>query len=128
MRLRFLHLILCYPCNVQYLSSGTLSTLVGADVFLPHAIISIWDNATTFDPERWLKGEPEPSAFKYTAFNAGPRLCLGMNMAYLEAKFLVAKIMQRYEVEVQSGQDFAYQVTLTMPIKNGLFAKLKARA
>eukprot|EP00730_Choanoeca_flexa_P019627 TRINITY_DN9596_c0_g1_i3.p1 TRINITY_DN9596_c0_g1~~TRINITY_DN9596_c0_g1_i3.p1 ORF type:complete len:490 (+),score=170.00 TRINITY_DN9596_c0_g1_i3:79-1548(+) len=89
---------------------------------------SIWDNATTFDPERWLKGEPEPSAFKYTAFNAGPRLCLGMNMAYLEAKFLVAKIMQRYEVEVQSGQDFAYQVTLTMPIKNGLFAKLKARA
>ena len=32
---------------------------------------SLWPNAETFDPDRWLTNEPEPSAFKFIAFNAG---------------------------------------------------------
>eukprot|EP00045_Choanoeca_perplexa_P008994 m.85122 g.85122 ORF g.85122 m.85122 type:complete len:490 (+) comp14710_c0_seq2:44-1513(+) len=113
--------------NDDVLPDGTQIRAGSVVVYMPWVMgrsESIWENATTFDPERWLQGKPEPSAFKYTAFNAGPRLCLGMNMAYLEAKFLIAMMVQRYDVQVQSGQDFAYQVTLTMPIKNGLFAKL----
>jgi cytochrome P450 len=74
-----------------------------------------------YDPERWLNGDPEPSAFKFIAFNAGlyavyrgrldayigisvgPRLCLGQRMAYVEAEMLLAMIFQRYKVTVSPG-------------------------
>ena len=46
---------------------------------------SIWGaDAAAFDPERWLTGGPLPSPFKFPAFQAGPRVCLGQTMAYLE--------------------------------------------
>ena len=51
----------------------------------------IWgEDAAEFRPERFLEtnkdGELQfvkPSSFKFTAFQAGKRICMGMNMAYV---------------------------------------------
>ena len=40
----------------------------------------------------------------------GPRLCLGMNMAYLEAKLMVAMILQRFTFRVEPGESAAVKV------------------
>lgn len=108
------------------------SFLTHAITSLSHESRSLWDNAMTFNPDRWLRGDPAPSHFKYTAFNAGkwrrgqvntrfflpintlyfgmsslrsgPRLCLGMNMAYLEAEYLIVAMMQKLDVTVQPGK------------------------
>ena len=52
----------------------------------------IWGaDACQYRPERWLDDEGafrNESPFKYPAFNAGPRLCLGKEMAYLQVRFL----------------------------------------
>ena len=48
----------------------------------------VWPN---YDPDRFmlqrwldLKADTRPSNFAYPQFNAGPRLCLGKNLALLE--------------------------------------------
>ncbi len=35
---------------------------------------------------------------------AGPRLCLGQSMAYVEAKMVVAMVLQQFEVKVSPGK------------------------
>lgn len=43
---------------------------------------SLWKNCNEFRPERFIE-DPKPSPFIFTAFQAGPRICLGQNMAIL---------------------------------------------
>lgn len=54
----------------------------------------LWgEDAAEYKPERWLNGngEYEPqSPFKFTAFQAGPRTCLGKDSAYLQMKMTAA--------------------------------------
>jgi len=56
-------------------------------------IESIWGpDAMTFRPQRWLEMKKPPSAFKFPTFNAGPRLCLGLQNAHF--KFYILYFMQ----------------------------------
>ncbi|KAL6538550.1 hypothetical protein OROGR_012538 [Orobanche gracilis] len=43
------------------------------------------------------------SAYKFTTFNGGPRLCLGKDFAYYQMKFVVASILLRYKVVVAAN-------------------------
>ena len=118
---------------------------------------SLWPEASRFHPERWMTNEPEPSAFKFIAFNAGwlfmcaalcdsagPRICLGQSMAYVEAKMALAMLLQRFHVQVTpgspiackfseanmdalAGQDPVYLPSLTLPRKFGLKARAQHR-
>ncbi|XP_047319607.1 cytochrome P450 86B1 [Impatiens glandulifera] len=91
----------------------------------------IWGNdCLEFKPERWLKDGKRfmsESAYKFTAFNGGPRLCLGKDFAYYQMKFVAASILCRYRVEVVAGQVVAPKLALTMYMKNGLKVKLQQR-
>ncbi|XP_024967532.1 cytochrome P450 704C1-like [Cynara cardunculus var. scolymus] len=62
-------------------------------VYMPYAMgrmTFIWgDDALEFKPERWLdeNGVFHPaSPFKFTAFQAGPRTCMGRDFAYRQMK------------------------------------------
>lgn len=56
-----------------------------------------------FVPERWLPDEPEgqwgDKLETSVPFHSGPRGCLGKNLAYLEMRFIIAKLLWRYDVE-----------------------------
>lgn len=84
---------------------------------------SIWEDCLTFKPERFLNN-PKPSPFVFTAFQAGPRTCLGQNLAILEMKCCLARLLLRYDFV--AGQDLStitYINSLTLPIKNGILVK-----
>lgn len=59
-----------------------------------------------FRPERWLSWDEVEGkwrfegvdAFTYPVFQAGPRVCLGKEMAFLQMKRVVAGIMRRFRV------------------------------
>ncbi|KAG2537365.1 cytochrome P450 86B1-like [Panicum virgatum] len=91
---------------------------------------SIWgDDCREYRPERWLRdgrftGE---SAYKFTAFNGGPRLCLGKDFAYYQMKFAAASILRRYRVRVVEGHPVAPKMALTMYMKHGLKVTLAKR-
>lgn len=74
-------------------------------------------DALEFRPERWLEMEKRPSAFEFPAFQAGPRSCIGMNLAILEAKTFIAVTLQQFNVEIppELPQERGYV------LKSGLF-------
>jgi cytochrome P450 len=103
----------------------------------------IWPEPLEFKPERWLQQEQEPgqessgslwkptpqvSDYQYPVFNAGPRLCLGRPLAYLEMIMMVAIIFGRYDLT--EAQEHTEEVTqgLVAPMKHGLKVVLTRRS
>jgi cytochrome P450 len=56
-----------------------------------------------FYPERWLKDSEETRAPKSLSFGAGPRFCPGRNLAFLEAKAVLAMIARNFEIELDGS-------------------------
>ncbi|KAJ8512295.1 hypothetical protein OPV22_002729 [Ensete ventricosum] len=91
---------------------------------------SIWGkDCRDYKPERWLKDGRfmSESAYKFTAFNGGPRLCLGKDFAYYQMKFVAASILRRYHVRVAEGHPVVPKMALTMYMKYGLKVTLCRR-
>ncbi|XP_057518318.1 cytochrome P450 86B1-like [Amaranthus tricolor] len=92
---------------------------------------SIWGmDCREYKPERWLKNGHfmNKSAFKFTAFNGGPRLCLGKQFSYYQMKFVAASLIFRYRVQVVQNQLVQPRLALTLYIKHGLKVKLTRRS
>ncbi|CAN4123780.1 unnamed protein product [Withania somnifera] len=91
---------------------------------------AIWGkDCREYRPERWLRDGryvSEP-AYRFTAFNGGPRLCLGKDFAYYQMKFSAASILWRYHVKVVEGHPVMPKMALTMYLKYGLQVKLSRR-
>ncbi|KAK1416366.1 hypothetical protein QVD17_32157 [Tagetes erecta] len=92
---------------------------------------AIWGkDCRDFQPERWLRDKrfTSESAYKFPAFNGGPRLCLGKDFAYYQMKFVAASILYRYKVMVVEDHLVAPKLALTMYMKHGLKVKLCRRS
>lgn len=58
-----------------------------------------------FDPQRWLPGRVESiPPLAYLPFGTGPRACIGKDFALTEMVFVVAMLMQRFEIKCEPGQ------------------------
>uniref|UniRef100_A0A6N2LID9 Cytochrome P450 n=1 Tax=Salix viminalis TaxID=40686 RepID=A0A6N2LID9_SALVM len=93
---------------------------------------AVWGrDCREFKPERWLRITDgrfmSESAYKFTAFNGGPRLCLGKDFAYYQMKFAVASILYRYHVKVVKDHPVVPKLALTMYMKHGLKVNLVRR-
>ncbi|XP_020593406.1 LOW QUALITY PROTEIN: cytochrome P450 86B1-like [Phalaenopsis equestris] len=91
---------------------------------------SIWGkDCREYKPERWLKDGRyvSESAYKFSAFNGGPRLCLGKDFAYYQMKFVAANVLRRYHISVVEGHPVAPKMALTMYMKYGLKVTLRRR-
>ncbi|KMT15239.1 hypothetical protein BVRB_3g063480 [Beta vulgaris subsp. vulgaris] len=91
----------------------------------------IWgEDCYEFKPERWLENEvyKPNSPFRYPIFHAGPRVCLGKEMAYIQMKSIVASMVEKYDVDVLEKEKRPdYLLSLTLRMKNGLSVRLKKR-
>ncbi|KAI8146652.1 cytochrome P450 [Fennellomyces sp. T-0311] len=92
----------------------------------------VWGvDAKQFVPERWITPEGElrrESQGMWPAFHAGPRVCLGQHLATLEALVAITFLLKRYKFTLVPGQDITYQVSLTLPMKNGMKVTVEKRA
>ncbi|KAL5759143.1 hypothetical protein ACOSQ2_017981 [Xanthoceras sorbifolium] len=91
---------------------------------------AIWGkDCREFKPERWMRDGRfmSESAYKFTAFNGGPRLCLGKDFAYYQMKFTAASIIYRYRVKVVKDHPVVPKLALTMYMKHGLKVNLYRR-
>ncbi|KAJ8759290.1 hypothetical protein K2173_006810 [Erythroxylum novogranatense] len=91
---------------------------------------AIWGkDCREFKPERWLRESRfmSESAYKFTAFNGGPRLCLGKDFAYYQMKFAAASVLYRYHVTVVKDHPVIPKFALTMYMKHGLKVNLLKR-
>ncbi|KAK7312210.1 hypothetical protein VNO77_35911 [Canavalia gladiata] len=91
---------------------------------------AIWGkDCKKFRPERWLRDGRfmSESAYKFTAFNGGPRLCLGKDFAYYQMKYVAASIIYRYHVKVVENHPVVPKLALTMYMKHGIKVNLYRR-
>lgn len=79
-------------------------------------------DAACFKPERWLKDGmfQNASPFKFTAFQAGPRICLGKDSAYLQMKMGLAILCRFYEFKLVPGHPVKYRMMTILSMANGL--------
>ncbi|XP_028765511.1 cytochrome P450 94A2-like [Neltuma alba] len=95
-----------------------------------------------FRPERWLKVVEGPDAegtkwkfvstdpFTYPVFQAGPRVCLGKEMAFLQMKRIVGGVLRRFRVvpAAAEGVEPVYIAHLTSLMKNGFPVRIEERS
>ncbi|KAJ0061157.1 hypothetical protein NL108_008841 [Boleophthalmus pectinirostris] len=79
-----------------------------------------------FDPDRFHPDAPKPY-YCYYPFALGPRACLGKNFAQMEAKVVMAKLLQRFDFTLVPGQSFAIKDVGTLRPKSGVICTIKHR-
>ncbi|CAL1375304.1 unnamed protein product [Linum trigynum] len=92
----------------------------------------IWgDDCSEFKPERWLSPDGTKfeghDAYKFAAFNAGPRICLGKDLAYLQMKSIAAAVLLRHRLTLVPGHRVEQKMSLTLFMKYGLMVEVGAR-
>lgn len=83
-----------------------------------------------FKPERWLKeGEfVVENPYKFPVFHAGPRLCLGKEMAFIQMKSIVASVIHTLHFQIEDGITCPdYVLSLTMRMRGGLPVLVRCR-
>ena len=81
-----------------------------------------------FRPQRWL--QPDHPLYdpvfagdhlkSLHPFSLGPRVCLGRDMAWMEGRMFLAKVLWSFDVEKAPGQNFDLERTL---LHYGFFEK-----
>ncbi|KAH7864409.1 hypothetical protein Vadar_029314 [Vaccinium darrowii] len=92
----------------------------------------IWgEDVLEFRPERWLSSDGNKfevqDSFKFVAFNAGPRICLGKDLAYLQMKSITAAVLLRHRLAVVPGHKVEQKMSLTLFMKHGLKVNVHPR-
>ena len=68
------------------------------------------------------------SPFRFPVFHAGPRMCLGKEMAYIQMKSIAAAVIERFEVGMaEKEKSPKYLLSLTLRMENGCPVVLKKR-
>ncbi len=74
-----------------------------------------------FRPERWGDGlEDEIPDYAYFPFGGGPRHCIGMRFALMEAKLALATMLQRFEFEAVTEPPLDLRMMVTMQPADGI--------
>ncbi|KAG8079600.1 hypothetical protein GUJ93_ZPchr0007g3951 [Zizania palustris] len=115
------------------LGSGGVRVPEGTILKIPIATIhrdkDVWgDDADEFRPERFENGVSRaanhPNAL--LSFSSGPRACIGQNFAMMEAKVIIAMILQRFSFALSPNYVHAPTDVITLRPKYGLPMILKS--
>ncbi len=94
--------------------------------FLLHRHRAHWENPEGFDPERFAPEQVEKrSRFAYLPFGGGPRQCIGMGFALVEAQMLLARITQRFRLELLPGYRVELEPVVTLRPRGGMPMRLR---
>ncbi|KAL4165127.1 hypothetical protein KRP22_003858 [Phytophthora ramorum] len=86
----------------------------------------VWgEDAAEYKPERWFDektGEPKNiTPPQFITFSTGPRKCIGMRLAMLEMKTVMAVLFSRFDIEtVEDPFKITYDFSFVLPVKGPL--------
>ncbi|KAG6594273.1 putative cytochrome P450 [Phytophthora cinnamomi] len=107
------------------------NTDIGLAFYTTGRLTSVWgEDALQFRPERFLDAETgeivKVSSSKFCAFSAGPRICVGRNLAFLEMKIVIANILSRFHLVPEPGQKPGYTQGITLGMQTPLMVRVEA--
>ncbi|KAK9122293.1 hypothetical protein Syun_019910 [Stephania yunnanensis] len=109
------------------LPDGTKVKAGGMVTYVPYSMGRMEYNwgpdAAHFKPERWLNKDgffQNASPFKFTAFQAGPRICLGKDSAYLQMKMTLAILCRFFNFTLLPKHPVQYRMMTILSMAQGL--------
>lgn len=84
-----------------------------------HRRPDLWGDPDSFRPERWQDGQKVPQG-AYFPFGAGPRICIGMPFAQMEARLLLATMLQRFTPQLVPDFRVELQPRVTVRPRDGM--------
>jgi cytochrome P450 len=89
--------------------------------YVTHRHPDFWNDPDGFDPDRFTAqrsgGRPQ---YAYLPFGGGQRLCIGNNLAMLEARVIVSRVLQRFRLELAPGAVVEPLPGITLRLRRGL--------
>ena len=97
--------------------------------FVTHHDARFFEDPDTFRPERFVRAEAEklPNG-AYIPFAVGQRMCIGKSFAEMEARLILATMVQRLEVQVTPGFEATLDPVLSLHPKGGLPGVIRKRS
>ena len=131
-----------FPPVTRFVSRAGSTDYVYKDITIPagvdvevtvqelHHDPDLWKDPQTFDPLRFYgENKSRVNSPAFQAFGAGPRNCIGMRFALLEAKLAMASVLSRFKLipgprtEAFDQLEIKYGVITQNP-KKGIFVKV----
>ncbi|CAH2069130.1 unnamed protein product [Thlaspi arvense] len=121
--------------NDDILPDGTFvpaGSSVTYSIYAAGRMKTTWgEDCLEFKPERWISPDDgkfvNHDQYRFVAFNAGPRICLGKDLAYLQMKTIAAAVLLRHRLTVAPGHKVEQKMSLTLFMKNGLVVNVHKR-
>lgn len=102
--------------------------MVGVTPWIVHRHRRLWDDPDRFHPERFMGDDAAMRPrLAYIPFGAGPRTCIGSQLAMTEIMLALAHLAQRYRLRLAPDQQVELQHRVTLRPVGGLRMRLARR-
>ncbi|XP_065061538.1 cholesterol 24-hydroxylase-like isoform X2 [Rhopilema esculentum] len=111
------------PCIDKYgdyeIPKGTMTSIF---LFSMHRDPRYWPKPEIFDPDRWERDSADNPGITsaFMPFSSGPRNCIGRLFAEFEAKIILAKLLQTFQITLVPGTRLEVGVSGTLRPRNGV--------
>lgn len=106
-------------------------TFLATSIWTMHRDESLWHDAESFIPERWLDDTPEAvgrNDHAFAPFGDGPRKCVAFRFALEEAKITLIHLYQQFVFKLEPGQvPLQLRHTITLSPKDGVRVTIHPR-
>jgi cytochrome P450 len=112
---------------------GSERVAAGTSVYVPvyaiHRHARLWDEPDRFDPDRFaLDATKARHRYAYLPFGAGPRICIGMSFALLEATAILAVLLPALRLSRAGERAPDLKLRITLRPGAGLPMHVEARS
>lgn len=103
-------------------------TIVAILPYVTHRLSNLWEHPMAFYPEHFTpEAEAARQRYAYYPFGAGPRICIGIHFAQMEAILVLAEIAQRFRVRLAKVNDGAVDFVGVIRPAQPIMVNLEAR-
>ena len=99
--------------------------LVIVSPWLVHRHPSVWDDATSFSPDRFKDGVP---LMGYLPFGTGTRICIGREMARFEGPVVLEHIVRHWDITPVHHEEVPVDASVTLRPKHGMPMRVSRRS
>ncbi len=90
-------------------------------IYVMHRHETLWDRPELFDPDRFAPDRAKAlHRFQYMPFGAGPRICIGMKFAYMEAVAMLATLVRGLRFLPNADHKVEPNIRITLRPEGGM--------